>query len=224
MIVAGADGCRTGWVVCRRDGNGALDIIVVKTLAEACEGPSILAVDMPIGLADMPRPGRTCEREARALLPGKTSSVFPTPCRPALACTTHAEANAVSKTMGVGLTRQTFHLFPKMREVDALMRGNEALHPIIHEAHPELAFARMNGGKPVLSRKRRPEGFAERLELLARHGFSWEPRPLPGAARDDVLDAMAVCRTALLIAQGAATRLGPEQGRDRYGLPMNIWF
>jgi len=224
LIVAGADGCRTGWVVCRRARDGALDIIVVKTLAEACESLSILAVDMPIGLADTPRPGRTCEREARALLPGKTSSVFPTPCRPALACTTHAEANALSKTMGVGLTQQTFHLFPKMREVDALMRGNEALRPIVHEAHPELAFARMNDGKPVLSRKRRPEGFAERLDLLARHGFLWEPRSLPGAARDDVLDAIAVCRTALLIAQGEARRLGPEQERDRYRLPMNIWF
>lgn len=224
MIVAGADGCRTGWVVCRRDGDAALEIRVVKTLAQACEGLSVLAVDMPIGLVDTPRPGRACEREARALLPGKTSSVFPTPCRPALDCTTHAEANALSRTMGVGLTQQTFHLFPKMREVDALMRGSETLHSIVHEAHPELAFARMNDGRPVLSRKRRPDGFAERLGLLARHGFAWEPRSLPGAARDDVLDAMAVCRTALLIAQGTATRLGPAQERDRYGLPMNIWF
>ena len=224
MVVAGADGCRTGWVVCRRDGDGTLDTRVVKTLAEACEGLAILAVDMPIGLVDTPRPGRACEREARALLPGKTSSVFPTPCRPALACTTHAEANTLSKALGVGLTRQTFHLFPKMREVDALMRGNGTLRASVHEAHPELAFARMNGGQPVLSRKRRPEGFAERFDLLARHGFPWTPRSLPGAARDDVLDAMAVCRTALLIAQGTATRLGPEHERDRYGLPMNIWF
>ncbi|KAF0103535.1 MAG: NUDIX hydrolase [Rhodospirillaceae bacterium] len=224
MIVAGADGCRTGWVVCRRDGDGVLEIAVVKTLAEACEGLSVLAVDMPIGLLDMPRPGRACEREARALLPGKASSVFPTPCRPALDCTTYGEANAISRTLGVGLTRQTFHLFPKMREVDALMRGNEALRSIVHEAHPELAFARMNKGKPMLSKKRRPDGFTERLDLLARHGFPWEPRSLPGAARDDVLDAMAVCRTALLIAQGTATRLGSEQNRDRHGLPMNIWF
>ena len=224
MIVAGADGCRTGWVVCRRDGDGVLDVKVVKTLAEACKGVAILAVDMPIGLVDVPRPGRACEREARALLPGKTSSVFPTPCRPALACATHAEANAVSKALGVGLTQQTFHLFPKMREVDDLLRVNERLHPIVYEAHPELAFARMNAGQPVISRKRRPEGFAERLDLLARHGFSWEPRSLPGAARDDVLDAMAVCRTALLIALGTATRLGPAHERDRHGLPMNIWF
>lgn len=224
MIVGGADGCRAGWVVCRRDTDCALDIRVVKTLAEACEGLSILAVDMPIGLTDTPRPGRACEGEARALMPGKASSVFPTPCRPALACTTHAEANATSKKLGVGLNQQTFHLFPKMREIDALMRVNEKLRRVVHEAHPELAFARMNGGKPVLSKKRKPEGFAERLKLLARHGFKWKPVTVSGAARDDVLDAMAVCRTGMLIAEGTATRLGPARERDRYGLPMNIWF
>ncbi|MDP1963856.1 MAG: DUF429 domain-containing protein [Reyranella sp.] len=224
MVVGGADGCRTGWVVCRRDTDGSLDIRVVRTLAEACEGLSILAVDMPIGLCDVPRPGRACEGEARALLPKKASSVFPTPCRPALACTTHAEANATSKKLGVGLNQQTFHLFPKMREIDALMRVNEKLRRVVHEAHPELAFARMNGGKPVLSKKRKPEGFAERLKLLARHGFKWKPVTVSGAARDDVLDAMAVCRTGMLIAEGTATRLGPARERDRYGLPMNIWF
>ena len=224
MIVGGADGCRTGWVVCRRDTDGSLDIRVVKTLAEACEGLSILAVDMPIGLIDEPIPGRACEPEARALLPGKASSVFPTPCRPALACTTHAAANAASRRLGKGLNQQTFHLFPKMREIDALMRGNAKLRRIVYEAHPELAFARMNGGKPVLSKKRQPDGFAERLRLLARHGLKWKPVTVSGAARDDVLDAMAVCRTAMLIAERTATRLGPARERDRYGLPMNIWY
>jgi predicted RNase H-like nuclease len=196
----------------------------VKTLAEACEGLSILAVDMPIGLTDTPRPGRACEGEARALLPGKASSVFPTPCRPALAATTHAEANAISRTLGMGLTQQTFHLFPKMREIDELLRGRTKLRRIVYEAHPELAFTRMNGGHPVLSKKRQPDGFAERQKLLARHGFKWKPAPMPGAARDDVLDAMAVCRTATLIAAGMATRLGPPRARDSHGLPMNIWF
>ena len=224
MIVAGADGCRSGWVVCRRDTDGTLDIRVVTALADACEGLSILAVDMPIGFTDTPRPGRACEKEARALLPGKTSSVFPTPCRPALECTTHAEANALSKTMGVGLTQQTFHLFPKMREVDALLRKRRDLRAIVYEAHPELAFARMNGGKPVLSKKRQPDGCAERRKLLAKHGFKTRIERLPGAARDDILDAIAVCRTATLIASGTATHLGPAGKKDRYGLPMNIWF
>ena len=224
MIVAGADGCRTGWVVCRRDADGALDIRVVKTLAEACEGLSILAVDMPIGFVDLPRPARVCESEARALLPGKASSVFPTPCRAALACLTHAEANATSRKLGIGINQQTFHLFPKMREVDELLRSRRKLKRVIFEAHPELAFARMNGGKPVLSKKRQAEGYAERLKLLVKHGFRIKVERLPGAARDDILDAMAVCRTATLIAGGTATRLGPARERDSCGLPMNIWF
>lgn len=224
MVVGGADGCRAGWVVCRRDDGGVLDIRVVKTLAEACDGLAVMAVDMPIGLCDEPRPGRACERQARVLMPGKASSVFPTPCRAALACKSYPEANATSRHLGAGLTKQTFHLFPKMREVDALMRASPKLRRIVREAHPELAFARMNGGRPVLAKKRRPDGFAERLALLADHGLAWTPRPVSGAARDDVLDAMAVCRTAMLIADGTATRLGPARQRDRHGLPMNIWF
>jgi len=224
LIVGGADGCRTGWVICRRDTGGSLDIRVVKTLAEACEGLSILAVDMPIGFVDVPRPPRACEVEARRLMPGKASSVFPTPCRPALVATTHAEANAISKKLGIGINQQTFHLFPKMREVDDLLRTHPRLKRIVYEAHPELAFTRMNGGKPVLSKKRQPEGFEERLKLLRKHGFKAKIDRLPGAARDDILDAIAVCRTATLIATGTATRLGPKTRRDSFGLPMNIWF
>ncbi|MFZ5783627.1 MAG: DUF429 domain-containing protein [Pseudomonadota bacterium] len=224
MIVAGADGCRAGWVVCRRDVHGVLDLKVVETLAEACEGLSILAVDMPIGFVDTPRPPRACEIAARRLLPGKTSSVFPTPCRPVLEYKTYAEANAASRRLGVGITQQTFHLFCKMREVDELLRHQPDLRRIVREAHPELAFARMNGGRPVLSKKRRAEGYAERARLLAAHGFSCPVDRLPGAARDDILDAIAVCRTALLIARGEATCLGPADDRDSEGLPMNIWF
>lgn len=179
---------------------------------------------MPVGFVDVPCPPRICEVEARRLLPGKASSVFPTPCRPALACTTHAEANATSRKLGIGINQQTFHLFPKMREVDELLRSRPKLKRIVYEAHPELAFARMNGGKPVLSKKRQPEGYAERCELLAKHGFPCPVDRLSGAARDDILDAIAVCRTALLIIEGKATRLGPAKRRDSRGLPMNIWF
>lgn len=179
---------------------------------------------MPIGFVDAPRPPRACEAEARKLLPGKASSVFPTPCRPALACTTHAEANATSRKLGIGINQQTFHLFPKMREVDALLRSRPRLKRIVYEAHPELAFARMNSGRPVLSKKRQPDGYAERCRLLAEHGFACPADRLPGAARDDILDAIAVCRTAALIAEGKATRLGPARIRDSPGLPMNIWY
>ena len=74
------------------------------------------------------------------------------------------------------------------------------------------------------SSPRKPDGYAERCRLLAKHGFACPVDRLPGAARDDILDAIAVCRTALLIAERTATRLGPARARDSHGLPMNIWF
>src|SRR5262249_59444512 len=139
--------------------------------------------------------------------------VFPTPCRSVLACTTHAAANDISRKLGIGINHQTFNLFPKMREVDELLCSRPRLKRIVYEAHPELAFARMNDGKPVLSKKRKPDGYAERCRLLAKHGFPCPVDRLAAAQRDDILDAIAVCRTALLISEGNATRLGPARLR-----------
>lgn len=124
----------------------------------------------------------------------------------------------------VGLSRQAFALFPKLNEVDGFLRENPELRPRIFEAHPELAFARMNGDNPVFASKKKSLGRTERHDLLAKAGFAPTVERLQGAARDDILDAVACCRTAMLIADGAATRLGSEHVRDRYGLPMNIWF
>lgn len=228
MAIAGADGCPDGWVVCRRDTDSVLDLRVVKNLAEIFDLPgglSILAIDMPIGLLDQPqRGGRDCEREARKRLGRKGSSVFASPCRPALDGKTHEDANRKSKELGLGISIQAFGLFPKLIEVDRFLRERPEFRPFIYEAHPELSFAKMNGGEPVLSKKRKPEGRADRLKLLAAFGLSPLSTKLKGAKADDVLDAIACYRTALLIAEGKATRLGPADACDRHGLPMNIWF
>jgi predicted RNase H-like nuclease len=164
--------------------------------------------------------------------------VFPTPCRAALDATTHAQASVINRQNGadgVGLTRQAFHLFPKMRQLAALLRGRPALRRRVFEAHPELAFMRMNGGRPVLQPKRLAEGQATRQHLLARHGFpaalgTWQRHchetglRRKDAAADDALDAASVCRTALLIHRRDATRLPGRIECDSFGLPMAIWF
>ncbi|WP_178130718.1 DUF429 domain-containing protein [Reyranella sp. CPCC 100927] len=241
--VAGVDGCRAGWIaVLRHVESGTWRFHFALRLAEvvdAEEQPSIVAIDMPTGFADCAEHGgRPCERDARGLLVGKTSSVFPTPCRGALEATTHADASAINRRSGpngVGLTRQAFHLFPKMRELDALLRSRPALVERVFEAHPELAFMRMNDSQPALAPKRTAEGQRLRQQLLARHGFgaaakAWTAyRQETGlrataAGIDDALDAAAVCRTALLIQGGDATRLPGTIGRDRFGLPMAIWY
>lgn len=241
--VAGIDGCRSGWIaVLRHVRSGAWHFRFARTLSEIVdsgERPAIVAIDMPTGFADCAeRGGRACERAARKLLRGKTSSVFPTPCRAALEGSTHTAASAIhrdSSPDGIGLTVQAFHLFPKMRELDALLLARPALHPRIFEAHPELAFTRMNQGQPVLAPKRGASGQAERADLLARHGFpnaarQWDSYRSTTKLRrsdvgvDDALDAAAVCRTALLIHRQQAACLPDTVERDGKGLAMAIWY
>ena len=68
--VAGADGCKSQWCfVLLNIGTGELRARVVPTfsgLLEAPERPSVVCVDIPIGLPDFtPQGGRSCEREKR---------------------------------------------------------------------------------------------------------------------------------------------------------------
>ncbi len=95
------------------------------------------------------------------------------------------------------------------------------------EAHPELAFARLNG-KPVLSRKRQPDGRRERIGLLKRAGLAVGEsllKDLPrGVAKDDALDAIALTLTAERIFKKQAISLPARPTRDAHGLRMEIWY
>lgn len=233
MFVAGVDGCRAGWIVALLDlDTRALTIRLIARIAEIerlSEKPQRIAIDMPMGLADIAtKGGRDCERAARALLPGKSSSVFSLPCRAALAATDYARALAVNRASGpdnVGLSKQGFHLFDKLRDVDS--RITPARQKRCIEAHPELAFALLNG-KPVLSRKRQPDGRSQRLRLLRKAGITVpkamiENRP-SGCAIDDLLDAMVLTRTAERHLCGEAICLPEKPPRDARKLTMAIWY
>ena len=103
--VAGADGFKRGWrvVLCELDTDQWLtrDVAAFAELLEVEESPVIVCVDMPIGLHEhTPKGGRQCEKLARRVLRGKSSSVFSAVGRQALACLTRAEAHAVSLAGG----------------------------------------------------------------------------------------------------------------------------
>lgn len=228
--VAGADGARGGWVAVVADVQDGQprELRFVEKLADLIAQGDIatLAVDMPMGFAETAeRGGRECERAARKALPGKTSSVFASPSRPALACADYRKACAANGN-GIGLSKQAFNLFAKMRELDTLVRAKPKCR--ILEAHPELGFARLAGGKPVLARKKTPEGRRKRLALLKREGFGlvahWLdllPRKL--VQPDDVIDAACVCLAALRAARGQAECFPAVPPLDRYGVEMGIW-
>ena len=218
MKALGADGCRGGWVVVSRDRVAVLprlDAVVADATIV------VVGVDMPIGL---PREWlRDADRQARRLLGRpRSSSVFPTPPRSLLTATTYAEANQRSwSELGRGMTRQTFHLFERIKEVDGLATAMPACAhgDRLIEVHPECSFRVMAG--EALPSKHTADGIERRRALLLpRFGPVVDDRP-KGAAADDVLDAYAVLWSAERFARGEHLTLG-DGTVDEHGLPMRI--
>jgi predicted RNase H-like nuclease len=183
--------------------------------------PSAIAVDMPIGLPDAGP--RACDVEVRRHLGARRSSVFPAPIRPVLAASTYEQALAIGRARdGRGISKQSFHLLPKIREIDDLI--TPGAQRTVVESHPELCFAAMTGA-PCRHPKRTAAGRAERrLALLAVFpdaDAQWADRHV-GAKSDDVLDAYATAWTARRLAAGTAERVGLD--RDARGLRMEIVF
>jgi predicted RNase H-like nuclease len=226
--VAGIDGCRIGWVVATTgiDEGAGVDVAVVGALDEVIaalrDGSlDVVGIDMPIGLPDTV--ARASDREARRRLGRRGSSVFPTPARAALHATDYAGASAANRAaLGVGLSKQSFHLLAKIREVDALV--DPALQPRLAEVHPESSFLEL-AGAPLAHGKKTTEGRAERAALLATTMPGLD-RFVAAAGRgvgaDDVLDAAVAAWTARRIARGTAVLLGDPDARDARGLRMTI--
>ncbi|MEA3199371.1 MAG: hypothetical protein QOE90_799 [Thermoplasmata archaeon] len=198
--MTGIDGCPGGWIAVSKGR------CVVGDLATVLRGaPRPVLIDMPIGLAEGDRP---CDKAARKLLGPRRASVFAPPARRALDATAWSPA--------LGISKQCYHLLPRIREVDAWI--TPARQRRVREAHPELAFARMGGG-PMRHAKRTPEGLRERDRALRLADAPIPERP-SGTRRDDLLDACALAWSADRLARGEALVLGGE--RDARGLRMEI--
>lgn len=248
-VLAGADGCKAGWVaVIECDGVPAAPQVFSRfdDLLEALGPDFILGVDMPIGLPERAgHGGRGPELAARIHLGKRQSSVFSIPSRQAIyaespdglswdeALAAHQRASAVARATSDpprGVSIQAFFLFPKIREIDAVMQVRPDLHDRIIECHPELAFWRLNGERAMDLPKKikgrvNPAGMAERRDLLVRSGVpdTLFQAPVPrGSGEDDYLDAMACLMMARRHALGLAVPFPDPPLRDGCGIPMAI--
>ena len=148
--------------------------------------------------------------------------MFPAPVRPVLGARSYEAALVRSReASGVGLSKQSWNLVPKIAEVDRLL--DPTRQGRIFEVHPEAAFAALHGVPMTHPKKGRP-GRDERLAVLRPHLPSIDDlvaQPPSGAAADDVLDAAVVAVTAKAVLAGKARRLG-ERRHDAKGLVMEI--
>jgi predicted RNase H-like nuclease len=229
MRVTGVDACRGGWVAVTWNANTSgttgtvaggtprLTVTVARTLGQLPLSP-VTGVDMPLGL--LGNRWRTADVLARRALGRRGSTVFAVPPRPVWERETYAEANALCKQLtGRGMSAQAWGLRTRILEADQFRRSSATTLPkgVLHEVHPELAFAAM-AGAPVPVSKHTVEGLTVRRELLTAAGIEPPAGPVPGARADDVLDAAAVAWSAARIADDTAVTLtDPEQRADDGG-------
>jgi predicted RNase H-like nuclease len=237
--VAGVDGCPAGWLA------------VIRTLADPATArvhllpsfadllaldpaPTVIAIDVPIGLPERAiLGGRTADIEARKVLGARQSAVFAVPARSAILEPDYRRSCDIAYANSEPprkVSKQMFNIFPKIREVDALM--TPALQDRVKEVHPEVAFSALNGWTPLNEPKKLKSspyepGLALRRGLLIAAGYDPAlftfPMKRKDAGPDDLLDACVNSWTAARIANGQARRFPPTPERDAKGLACEIW-
>ena len=232
----GVDGCRLGWVYISisRDRKWRAGVVPsIERVVVDNPNAQLILVDIPIGLRDDGSDERRCDREARTLLRQRRSSVFPAPCRPAVYQSNYESASNLNERLtGRRLTKQSWAISPKIREVDAYMTGHsDGEREKIREIHPEICFWALNDRNPMEFAKKKPEGYQERKNLLSRllpETSAIECSLLDKYSRaqvaiDDVMDAMVGAYTAYNYSSGLRTVPAMPQ-RDSYGLPMEMVY
>lgn len=232
--IIGVDGCRAGWIAILKDLDSGVITSEVFTSSDQLFSqptkPDILALDIPIGLTDAGP--RQCDLLARKMLgQPRGSSVFRAPIRSAVNASNRQEADAISRSVdGKGVGAQAFGIYPRICEVDRLIRTNNNLREIVFEVHPELCFMAWNNGEPIQESKKSHEGMSIRLGLVQSH-FGIEAAkamrerfPSSQVADDDIYDAFAALWTAERIKAGTADVIPDKPEIDSFGLHMRMWL
>ncbi len=244
-MIVGVDGCKGGWIAVSQTSTQDAPTVQVHrdfvSLVNVYALDATICVDMPIGLPDQTTVGgRGPEQIVRVFLKKRRSSVFSIPSRAAVYATSapfekgsyaqaHAKACRVAKQTSsppTGFSIQAFGIFPKIRELDIVLRADPALKGRIFESHPEFAFCTLNNGSEMQNSKATEAGIEERRNVLERFGFSQEflrQPALPNSKIDDLLDACVMMLIARHIRSHTAQPHPNPPSVDAYGIPMVIW-
>jgi predicted RNase H-like nuclease len=182
----------------------------------------VVALFSPVGLLDEPDSrGRTCDRQARAVLGRpRSGAVLSAPVRGALKCDSYREAKEAN---GGRLSAIGWRMLKRTAEV------HEQIAPYwqrsIFEVHPELSFFQLNGDKPVRFSKHTRAGRDERRALLDGRMPGVEriiDMRVPGVTPAHLLDAAACLWTARRIISRGVVHLPEHPEWDSEGLRMEI--
>jgi predicted RNase H-like nuclease len=223
-VVAGVTPCGPGWLVASAKLHGTVfapeEPVFVPSFVEVLDTRpafAVITVNAPIGYLDEAVVGgRCCDREARALLGSRGSSVQSAPVR--------VSADRELELRGEHLDAITIALLPRYREVAAEMTPFR--QRTVYEVHSDLCFYQMNDEQPVVSTKNSEQGSADRRALLTRSLPGAErilSAEVTGSSMSHLIDAAAFLWTARRIFLHAAVRIPADPEWDETGLRMEIF-
>ena len=227
-MYTGIDGCPSGWIAITLK-NKSFDSSILKDAKdiEHIKTDTIL-IDIPIGLVDT-APFRLCDREARQTLGrGRSSSIFPVPCREAVYSDSYKNAcNINYEKTGKKVSKQAYNIMNKIRDVDTLLQNSKSKH--ILETHPEVCFWALNKKQAMAHYKKTQEGFDERMNTLQRHlpkasniyNTTRKKYLKKEASDDDIVDALCLAICAKYQKFESLPKIVPF---DKMGLPMQILY
>jgi predicted RNase H-like nuclease len=232
----GVDGCRSGWFIVQLNKAGSWKIAVVsscESLVQFIKRSRLTLIDIPVGLYEAGGPQRECDQLARkALGMPQAASVFPVPSRAAVYANSYLRACQINhRLLGKKLSKQTWNISGKIRQIDELLHNNLAIRKKLRECHPEVCFWALNNKTAMRFNKKQKAGREERMRLLSKF--------LPTAQRilecasdtynrsqvaiDDIIDAMVLTVTAALGNKNLSSF--PEVPQlDNRGIRMEITF
>jgi predicted RNase H-like nuclease len=199
-VVAGVTPCRGGWLVAGAKLHGTIfapeDPVRLETFIDVVDqrpAYSIIALNAPVGgLEQASSGGRTCDREARALLGRRGSAVKSAPV--------HADTPSGTNLLPDQLDAITRTLLPRYQEVASEMAPFR--QRTIYEVNADLSFYQLNGDVPMQWSKHSEKGIAERralLELKMPGSLRIVDAEVPGATTSHLLDAGAILWMAIRI-------------------------
>jgi predicted RNase H-like nuclease len=191
-----------------------------------------MIIDMPIGLPESDKDKRP-DADARKLLSHRSPCIFNTPCRQSLFAGSYPEASKINREhLGKGLTKQSFAIFNKIREIDDFLKLTPEYVNKIMESHPEICFAMLSPTKkPINEAKNTAEGKDIRINILRQHydqttdfieyvGNHSELRK----KEVDCIDALCLAVTGMLGMENGFNFIPETPRRDSRGLLMQMVY
>jgi predicted RNase H-like nuclease len=219
----GIDGCKTGWIIAQIkdvDSQPIITLNVFKSLedfTQAIDFKKITSIwiDIPIGLSQQSE--RLCDLLLRIALGKKASSAFVTPVRNAVFTESYQHAcDENYKNVGKKISLQSWHICPKIKEIDNFLQHHPEFVFKMKESHPELIF-KLNSSEEFESKKT-TLGFEQRLNFLesklycsAQVNQFIKQFPRSKFAKDDVTDALILALSAYSSQKFGETYLGDNQ-------------